>query len=140
MANEPGFSSAEGEIPHDHPSPSGSKGTILLADDDTNVRNLISKILEREGYTVIEASNGAEALERGLEYGLPIHLLITDVSMPLVSGPDLVRQILPKRPSMKVLFITGRDKKDVSKGASISYLEKPFTLKGLLAQVDQLMK
>lgn len=134
MADGPGLSGEEGEAPHS-PRPLGSKGTILLVEDETNVRILIAKILEHQGYTVIEAPNGAEALERGLGYTLPIHLLITDISMPLVSGPELVRQIHPLRPGMKVIFITGRDKKDVPQGTGISFLEKPFTLRGLIAQV-----
>jgi CheY-like chemotaxis protein len=139
MANEPGLS-GEGDVSFSDPArPPGSKGTILLVEDETNVRTLVARILEREGYTVIEASHGAEALERGLEYSLPIHLLITDVTMPLLSGPELVRQILPTRPDMKVMFITGLDKKDLPQGPVISYLEKPFTLKGLLAQVEQLL-
>lgn len=140
MANEPALSGKESEPPEDPPRPSGSKGAILLVDDETNVRTLVARILEREGYRVLEASNGSEALERGLEYSLPIHLLITDVTMPLLSGPELVRQILPHRPDMKVIFITGRDKKDVPQSPGISFLEKPFTLKGLLAQVEQVMR
>lgn len=139
MANEPGLPGEQDESPSDPARPPGSKGTILLVDDETNVRTLVARILEREGYRVLEAAHGGEALERGLEYSLPIHLLITDVSMPLVSGPELVRQILPLRPGMKVIFITGQDKKDVLQGQGISFLEKPFTLRGLLAQVEQML-
>ncbi len=97
----------------------------------------MAKVLEEQGYTVIEAANGGAALERGIEYSLPIHLLITDLMMPLLSGRDLVQQLLPMRPSMKVIIITGRDKKEIPQGPGISSLEKPFTLKGLLALVEQ---
>jgi two-component system cell cycle sensor histidine kinase/response regulator CckA len=139
MANEPGLSGEGGEASHDALGPSGS-GTILLVEDETNVRILVTTVLKRQGYTVIEASNGSEALERGLEYSLPIHLLITDVTMPLLSGVELVRQILPLRPSMKVIFITGREREDVPQGRGVSFLEKPFTLRGLLAQVEWVMR
>jgi len=139
MANEPGLSGEPGKSRSPSDRPPDSRRTILLVDDEKNVRMLVARTLEREGYGVIEASNGAEALGRGLEYSQPIDLLITDVTMPILSGPELVRQILLERPEMKVIFITGLDEKDVPHGLGISYLEKPFTLKGLLDQVKQLL-
>ena len=139
MANKPGHSGEGEETFSDPEKPSGSRGRILLVDDEAIVRTLVARTLEREGYQVIEASHGSEALARGLEDRLHIDLLITDVSMPLLDGPELVRQLLPKRAGLKVIFLTGRANKDVLQGPGISYLEKPFTLKGLLARVQQML-
>lgn len=125
--------------PIDSMIPPGSRGVILLVEDESSIRTLIARTLERESFIVLEARNGQEALKKSLEYNPPIHLLITDVTMPLLSGPELVRQIHPLRPSMKVIFVTGREKKDVDQGPGVSYLEKPFTIKGLLAQVKQVL-
>lgn len=140
MADSPGLADKTGETPVDPRTPEESPRTILLAEDETNVRVLIAGVLERQGFKVIEAPNGAEALKRAGQYPLPISLLITDVSMPLLSGPELVRQLLPLRPEMKVLFLTGRDKKDLPQGANISFLEKPFALVALLGQVRRVLR
>lgn len=121
------------------PSLPPPKGTILLVEDHASIRALASLTLTQEGYTVVEARNGRDAVQRSLEFAAAIHLLVTDINMPLVNGLELVRSILPLRPGMKVTFITGRDKNDVPGGVDISILEKPFTMKGLLAHVRQIL-
>src|SRR4029079_17706177 len=78
--------------------PSGARGgseTILLVEDNEMVRTLTCEILKRQGYTVVEARHGADALDIARRYHGPIHLLLTDVVMPEMSGPELVSRLRP---------------------------------------------
>ena len=81
---------------------------MLLVEDEASVRKLVSRMLGKQGYTVLEASNGEEALHVAQEHTCkPIHLLLTDVVMPLMSSRKLVEHLAESRPEMKVLFISG---------------------------------
>jgi CheY-like chemotaxis protein len=103
--------------------------TILLAEDATSVRVAARQILERFGYTVIEAANGTEALIRA-QNGVRIDLLLTDVVMPEMSGRELVDRFAKLRPHTKVLFMSGyTDDAIVRHGIleeNMSYMQKPF--------------
>ena len=121
-------------------------GTILLAEDEDAVRTFGARALRNKGYTVLVARDGEEALEllRSPE-GEAVELLISDVVMPGIDGPSLVRAILPQRPALKVIFISGyaedrlraSDAGDVA--AEATFLPKPFSLKQLTVAVKKLL-
>ncbi len=81
--------------------------TILLVEDDEVVRKLVSEVLDNEGYRLLEAANGVAALTICAQYEERIHLLLTDVIMPEMSGRDLADRLVPQHPEMKVLFMSG---------------------------------
>lgn len=121
-------------------SPSGSE-TILLAEDEDMVRNLVRNLLTSGGYQVLEARTGAEAIQLCAAYRGPIHLLLTDLVMPQMSGRELAEQLLPLHPEMKVLMMSGyTDDKLITHGLSSTYhmlLQKPFTPGLLLGRVRE---
>ncbi len=105
--------------------------TILLVEDETGVRALIGKILERYGYTVLAARDAAEALTIEEQYAGAIHLLVSDMIMPGASGADLAQHIVQRRPGIQVLFVSGyasRETIEMGMGSSrnASFLQKPF--------------
>ena len=118
--------------------------TVLLVEDEASVRKLVSRMLGKQGYTVFEASNGEEALHVAQEHTCkPIHLLLTDVVMPLMSSRKLVEHLAESRPEMKVLFISGYlDNSIVNHGvldAGMPFLPKPFTPDVLACKVREVL-
>ncbi len=105
--------------------------TILLVEDADMVRNLTQRILSKNGYTVLEAGNGAEALQICQNHSGPIHLLLTDVVMPGMSGRELADRLTPLRPGLKILYMSGyTDDAIVHHGLlepGIAFLQKPFS-------------
>jgi two-component system, cell cycle sensor histidine kinase and response regulator CckA len=81
--------------------------TILIVDDEADVRELVREVLEAKGYTVLEAGDGAEALLVAGLYPEPIQLMLSDVLMPTVSGPELAENLKAVRPDTKVVFMSG---------------------------------
>ncbi|MBZ5622268.1 MAG: response regulator [Acidobacteriia bacterium] len=81
--------------------------TVLLVEDEDSVRRLMHKLLEREGYQLLEARNGQEAADMAAVYEKPIDILVTDVVMHGMTGPELAERLAPLRPDMKVLFVSG---------------------------------
>ena len=115
-------------------SPRGETATILVVDDETGIRGLIRKILLREHYRVLEAGTAEEALAAA--QGQAIDLLITDVMLPGIHGPELARRMQQAAPKLKTLFISGfTGEERVPAGAR--FLEKPFTLGALLEKVRE---
>jgi len=117
--------------------------TILLVEDEEVVRQLAHRILVTSGYKVLLASRGDEAEKICLEYDGVIHLLITDMVMPGLSGNELVQKIAGKRPGMKVLYISGYtdqalQETDIRTG--IAFLEKPFTPAALQRRVREVLE
>jgi hypothetical protein len=107
---------------------------VLLVEDEDAVRVLARKILEGRGYAVLAARNGCEGLALCEAHQGPIHLLVTDVVMPEISGRELAEGVLKLRPATKVMFMSGHMqdvvlKEGVEKGAA--FLQKPFTPAGL---------
>ena len=104
---------------------------ILVVDDDPLMVKLISRILSRKGYRVLESSNGQDALRMASEFDDHIDLLVTDVIMPHMNGKDLADQILAVRPHTKTLFTSGyTDDAIVQHGVlkpGIAFLPKPFS-------------
>jgi two-component system cell cycle sensor histidine kinase/response regulator CckA len=117
--------------------------TILLAEDAAAVRAAARQILERYGYTVLEAPSGRDALNIALKRQAPIHLLFTDVVMPEMSGRELAEQFCELRPSAKVLYMSGyTDDAVVLHGilsAGIAYLQKPFSPATLARKVREVL-
>jgi two-component system cell cycle sensor histidine kinase/response regulator CckA len=125
-------------------SPLTARGdeTILLVEDDDQVRQVTSAILQRNGYQVIEARNAGEALLQSEQQGR-IDLMLTDVVLPQMSGPALAKRLAADRPKMKVLCMSGyTDDSIVRDGvlaASMSFLQKPMTMASLTAKVREVL-
>jgi PAS domain S-box-containing protein len=117
--------------------------TILLVEDDDQVRAVVRGILRRSGYHIIEAASAGEALLHGEQHPGTIHLLLTDVVMPQMSGPTLARRLAGARPEMKVLCMSGyTDDSIVRHGvldARIAYLQKPITPETLTSKVREVL-
>ncbi|MGH7060847.1 MAG: response regulator, partial [Stellaceae bacterium] len=118
-------------------------GTLLLVEDDDPVRIFSARALRNKGYHVIEATSAAAALEALAGAGQPIDLLITDVVMPQMDGPGLVREVRRIDPAIKVVFISGyaedafRQRLDTER--NIDFLAKPFSLKQLAMKVKEVI-
>ena len=117
--------------------------TILLVEDDDGLRQLARKILQRNGYTVLEARHGSEAEQICREVENPIHLVLTDVVMPGIGGPELVRRLALLKPTVKVLYMSGyTDQTILQHGLlemSACFLQKPFTPTSLARKVREVL-
>jgi two-component system cell cycle sensor histidine kinase/response regulator CckA len=112
-------------------------GTILLVEDEPMVRTVAERALTRHGYKVLTANNGEEALEI-VDRGDEIALLISDVVMPLMDGPTMVRQARKSRPDLPILFMSGYAEEQLRKSidiANVAFLPKPFSVKELAEAV-----
>jgi two-component system cell cycle sensor histidine kinase/response regulator CckA len=117
----------------------GNPATILLVDDDEAVRRFTRRILMQQGFNLIEASDGAEALEVASAFAQSIELLLTDVIMPKVNGLVLAQRLLQERPGIRVLYMSGYVEKSMllAKHPESILLQKPFTPEMLIAAVRQ---
>jgi two-component system, cell cycle sensor histidine kinase and response regulator CckA len=127
------------------PGPTALRGseTILLVEDEDPVRGVARDILRRHGYTVLDARNAGEALLICERHVGPVDLLLSDVVMPQMSGPELAKRLVQARPSMSVLFMSGyTDDAAVRHGVSeggFSYLQKPITVEALTRRVRDVL-
>jgi two-component system cell cycle sensor histidine kinase/response regulator CckA len=121
----------------------GGNETILLAEDDDGVRPLVRNILTRQGYHVLEAPTGADALRISEQYQSAIHLLLTDIVMPRISGRELADRLLPQRPEMKVLYMSGYTENGIVQhgvlDASVAFIQKPITPETLGLKIRALL-
>jgi two-component system, cell cycle sensor histidine kinase and response regulator CckA len=127
--------------PSAHPELRGSE-TILLVEDEQPIRQLVRKVLARYGYDVLEASDVTHALEIAHRHAAPIHLLLSDIVMPDLSGPDLAQRVLQHRPEIKVLYMSGFSNRLVvgELNAQVRVLEKPFTPERLATKVREALE
>jgi PAS domain S-box-containing protein len=125
------------------PASAGGCETILLVEDEDSVRQLVRETLETCGYRVLQAANGQAAINLAARHPEPIHLIITDVVMPGLSGHDLVNQLLPARPNAKILYLSGYTEDAVlnpnAPGPAKAFLQKPFTLQNLSRKVREVL-
>ncbi|MBN1933754.1 MAG: PAS domain-containing protein [Anaerolineae bacterium] len=117
--------------------------TILLAEDEQLVRDLIARILTRSGYTVLTAERPIEALALGQEYGNPIDLLIADVVMPQIGGKELSARLATSHPETKVLFISGYTSNAIVRHGvldeGVNFIQKPFAPHSLAIKVREIL-
>jgi two-component system cell cycle sensor histidine kinase/response regulator CckA len=117
--------------------------TILLVEDEEAVRSFAARALRLRGYNVLEASGGEEALDIVRADKDPIHLLITDVVMPNMDGPTLVRAVRRIRPEIPIIFMSGYAeeafRRNDEKAEDLHFLPKPFGLKQLAAKVKEVL-
>jgi two-component system, cell cycle sensor histidine kinase and response regulator CckA len=123
--------------------PAHGRETILLVEDEPAVRGLVHETLRLHGYTVLEARHGIEALLTSAKYVGPIHLLLTDVVMPQMSGPEVAEKLLTVRPGIKVLYISGYPDHPVFDQGRVSretgFLPKPFSPHVLAQKVREVL-
>ena len=126
----------EGELPL------GSE-TILLVEDDEKVRKLAVQILEKQGYMVLEGSHGEDTLHICEQHKEPIHLLLTDVVMPGMSGRELAERLMSMHPELKVLYMSGYTDNTIAHHGvledGIEFIQKPFTVDGLIRKVRKVL-
>ena len=119
-------------------NPGPDRKTILLVDDEQAVRSIVLKILERANYQVLEAEDGADAIRIAEKHEGTIDLVVTDMFMPGMMGPDMVRKLLVVRPGIRALFMSGYADKDSTTGVpeGANFLGKPFSSKELGKAVE----
>ncbi|HEX5509389.1 MAG TPA: response regulator [Pseudolabrys sp.] len=119
------------------------QGTILLVEDEEGLRALNARGLASRGYTVLEAGNGVEAIEILEREEGEIDLVVSDVVMPEMDGPTLLKEMRRRNPDLKMIFVSGYAEdafqKSLPEGEKFSFLPKPFTLKQLVAAVKETM-
>ena len=117
--------------------------TILLVEDEEAVRRMTKMILSQSGYTVLEASNGKEALAVAEGHREPIHLLLTDLVMPNLSGREVAERLTAVRSGLRVLFMSGYTEDVVVQqgveSATADFLHKPFSLASLTSKVREIL-
>ncbi len=127
----------------DIPDPKHGRETILLVEDEPAVRGLVHETLRLHGYTVLEARHGIEALMTVAKHTGPIHLLLTDVVMPQMSGPEVAEKLHSLRPETKVLYMSGYPDHPVFEQGGVlretSFLPKPFTPNVLAKKVRDVL-
>lgn len=123
--------------------PAGGAETVLVVEDGEAVRKAVGFILRKNRYEVLEAPDARRALKILREHPGPVHLLLTDVMMPEISGPELVEMVGSDRPEMKVLFVSGHADRDGLvddlPAREAGFLRKPFAMENLLAKVRELL-
>ncbi len=112
--------------------------TILLVEDEEGVRRVLETMLKRHGYQVLSSSSSADALALGARHAGEIHLLITDVVMPGMSGRRMAEQMLKQRPDMRVLFVSGYGE-PLEAQANTAFLQKPFKTEDLALKIREVL-
>ena len=112
--------------------------TVLLVDDDDFVRELAQEIMEMNGYSVLTAKTGRIALQLFAEYNNSVHMLITDVSMPIMSGAELAERLRELRSNLKILFTSGYPDHTI-KIAPDFFISKPYSAASLARKVREVL-
>jgi two-component system, cell cycle sensor histidine kinase and response regulator CckA len=141
VANGGGAVHPQKAVARSAPADDTGQGTILLVEDEEGLRGLNARGLVSRGYTVLQAANGLEAIELFAEYPGRIDLVVSDVVMPEMDGPTLLRKLRSRDPEVKIIFVSGYAEeafeKHLAGDEKYSFLPKPFTLKELVAAVKQ---
>ena len=137
-------STAKGAATDQKPKPDlTGQGTILLVEDEDGLRALNARGLRSRGYSVIEAANGVEAIEALAEKDGGVDLVVSDVVMPEMDGPTMLKEMRAKNPSLKIIFVSGYAEdafeKSLPENQQFAFLPKPFTLAQLVAAVKETM-
>jgi DNA-binding NtrC family response regulator len=122
------------------PGRAGATGTVLVVDDESAVRRFAVRVLQREGYTVMEATDGAEALSLVRAEGASVEVVVSDIVMPRLNGVELMQALSVSHPSLPVILMSGYATAALSElgiSAPCSILTKPFPADRLLAEVQR---
>jgi two-component system cell cycle sensor histidine kinase/response regulator CckA len=137
-----GAATEAAESPKPKPDLTG-QGTILLVEDEDGLRSLNARGLRSRGYSVIEASNGIEAIEALEEKNGAVDLVVSDVVMPEMDGPTLLREMRVRNPNLKIIFVSGYAEeafeKSLPENEQFAFLAKPFALSALVEKVKETM-
>lgn len=120
------------------PAPTRQQGGILLVDDQAELRRMLCRALQVEGYSVWEAQGGPEALAVADAEGDHIQLLLTDIRMPGMDGYELARELTRRRPGVRVLYMSGYAEN--MPPAGVPFLQKPFRLDTLKREIERLLQ
>ena len=122
-------------------APARGAETVLLVEDEDSLREVANRMLTRHGYRVITARNGREALEAAMQHPGQIHLVLTDVVMPEMSGGALVERLTAVRPEARVVYMSGYTDNDIVRRGilqpGVSFVQKPFSAERLLEIVRE---
>jgi CheY-like chemotaxis protein len=113
--------------------------TVLFVEDEEFLRNVVVDLLSQLGYRVLAAANGKEALALSERDAPPIDVLITDVSMPGLAGPELATTLRAALPGLKVIFVSGSSEPDSALAPGAVLLMKPFTIRMLSAKMREVL-
>jgi len=132
-AEAPLATTAATEVMH----PEGLGETVLLVEDEEELRKVMFTYLSLHGYEVLQALNGEQALQIARDHGKPIHLLLTDIIMPRVSGTELARELAKKYPDLVTIYMSGYTNRAVYglESSTVGFLQKPFGLGTLLQKM-----
>jgi len=132
------------DLPEKSLPPVTGSVTVLIVEDDPPVRKLAGRILADHGYLVIESEDVADAINRAASHDGPIHLVLTDVIMPGMKGPEAFAKIREHHPESRVLYMSGYTDNMIARQGvlndGIQYIQKPFTINGLLEKCHQVLQ
>jgi two-component system cell cycle sensor histidine kinase/response regulator CckA len=122
------------------PLPKDAPKTILLVEDNDGIRMLVQHILENGGFEVLVASDAAGALQIEGNFPRIIHLLLSDVMMPGISGPELAKKLKAQRPEMRVMLMSGYSEGMLILNYGSYFIQKPFAPTALMGRVNDLLQ
>ena len=125
-------------------APRGGAETILVVEDESSVRNLVVRTLAKQGYSIIEANDGLRGYDLAIRHAGEIDLIVTDVVMPKLGGPEMVRRLRLSSPELKVIYVSGHSEDELGaddiNDARTEFLYKPFNLDVLRTTVHELLE
>ncbi len=113
--------------------------TVLLVEDDAEIRRFVQHILEKAGLTVLVAGDAATALQIESQFSGPIHLLLSDVMMPGITGPDLAKKLKQLRPELRVMLMSGHSEGMLILNYGWYFLQKPFLSEALMGKINNVL-